>query len=162
MVQMDKLAQRYIFRLQHLSETYRLKYKIEQDENKMAKTIGFVETASEKVIKFEKQVVTVKGGALTIERIRNSQENIFRVIHFGTVILEVNFNKSTRHLFDCITKWHIQSNTDANYIYTIISGFNSPTPFEVGYKPVNGGGYFRFKNNMGEWTSPEGRTSSQW
>lgn len=126
----------------------------------MAKTIAFVETASKKVVEFDKDLVKVKRGDLVIERIR--EQCIFRVIHFGTVILEIDYDKASRNLFDQITKWHIQSNTDANYIYTILNEFRSPTPFEVGYKPVNGGGYLRYKNNVGEWVEPEGRTSSQW
>ena len=108
----------------------------------MAKTINFVDTASRKVITFEKDYVRAKRGNLIIERILGENEHKFRVTHFGTVILELDFSNPTYEVHTAIKRWHIQSITDANYIGTIMDAFGYSQKFRTGYRPVNGGGYF--------------------
>ncbi len=105
----------------------------------MAKTIQFVETASRKVLQEGKDVVLAKRGNLRIER----EEDVLTVTHFGTVILEMRLGVYG-NITELINRWHIQSITDANYIGTILGLFHNHN-FRLGYRPVNGGGYFETK-----------------
>ena len=118
----------------------------------MAKTIAFVEKAFERAREGRKSV-TVKDGNLTI----SFEGNTLTVQHFAHVILEVDFDKavSGKELWEGITRWHIQSITDANYIGTILSKLWQSYNFRTGYRPVNGGGYFEVENGE-EWVTVGG------
>lgn len=105
----------------------------------MAKTIQFVADASEKVIRGYKTEVTTKRGNLRITK----EEDTLTVVHFGTVILEMRLGVYG-NITELINRWHIQSITDANYIGTILGLFHNHN-FRLGYRPVNGGGYFETK-----------------
>lgn len=115
----------------------------------MGKTIQFVETASKKVIQGGKDEVVVKNGNLRITK----EENTLTVVHFGTVILEMRLGVYG-NITELVNRWHIQSNTDANYIGTVLSLFHNSN-YRTGYRPVNGGGYFETKIGD-EWVPVQG------
>ena len=89
-----------------------------------------------------KKVYTAKSGNVKLWK----DAGVVRLQHYNHIILEVDLNGEYQadNFQDMITRWHIQSITDANYIGTILGLFHNHN-FRLGYRPVNGGGYFETK-----------------
>lgn len=104
------------------------------------------------------KTVRGKSGNLTIHRSENGQH--IKVIHFGTLILHIDFWQD--NLADKVVYQYGESQTDARYINCILGYYNLSHLFDIGYgstngwrfslmKPVDGGEILPKKEWVHDW-----------
>lgn len=80
-----------------------------------------------------------KGGNVRLYK----EGSVVKLVHYGTTILEVDLDKeyTDGNFYEQVTKWHIQSATDARYISSLVRRMWQSLNIVAGYGSVRGSSF---------------------